>query len=381
MLEKIVSEYALKELLEIDNCPLAIADPNQKIIWFNKSFKQNSGLKKIKGQSIYNLFNVEQPVNIDSPSKAKAVIIPIPAIKGNLKISVLRSAKKLDGFLLHLNIQQLPREEPLSNADIKLMEKNLIFQKELHEILSLLIKENSLNVLAEEILKKCVNISKSNFGLIAFFDDKKKYYFLTYDPNKEIKNQADVEKEIHSSLSFITKWFNVNKRSLLAENHPNNIGFNLTRIFQCEYLIITPCFFDEKLLAAIITGKKDESFLSDEISSIEHFGSLLSFAISNIKTQELNAALENRLIQAQKLETIGKLTSGMAHDFSNLLSSIFGSLNLLRKRVPENETIYRLIDNIENCSVRAKDLTKGLLIYGKPTPKRKEVIKPDILIS
>ena len=97
--------------------------------------------------------------------------------------------------------------------------------------------------------------------------------------------------------------------------------------------------------------------------------------------EELNAALENRLLQSQKLETIGKLTSGMAHDFSNLLSSIFGSLNLLKKRVPESENIYRLLDNIENCSIRAKDLTKGLLSYGKPTPKRKELIKPNSLLS
>ena len=71
----------------------------------------------------------------------------------------------------------------------------------------------------------------------------------------------------------------------------------------------------------------------------------------------------------------------MAHDFSNLLSSIFGSLNLLRKRVPQNEDVDRLIDNIENCSVRARDLTKGLLSFGKPTPKRKELVKPNILIN
>jgi CheY-like chemotaxis protein len=91
--------------------------------------------------------------------------------------------------------------------------------------------------------------------------------------------------------------------------------------------------------------------------------------------------LENRLLQAQKLETIGKLSSGMAHDFNNLLSSIFGSLNLLKKRVPQKENVIRLIDNIENCSVRARDLTKGLLSFGKPTPKRKELIKPNILLG
>ena len=54
---------------------------------------------------------------------------------------------------------------------------------------------------------------------------------------------------------------------------------------------------------------------------------------------------------------------------------------MLRKRVPQNEAVDRLIDNIENCSVRAKDLTKGLLSYGKPTPKQKELVKPNLLTN
>jgi two-component system, cell cycle sensor histidine kinase and response regulator CckA len=128
-------------------------------------------------------------------------------------------------------------------------------------------------------------------------------------------------------------------------------------------------------------GKKGETYSSFEINNLEQLSSLLSFAISSTRVRELNANLENRLLQAQKLETIGKLTSGMAHDFSNLLSSIFGSLNLLRRRVPPREEITRLVDNIESCSIRAKDLTKGLLSFGKPTPKRKELINPNTLLS
>ncbi|RPI65950.1 MAG: response regulator, partial [Ignavibacteriales bacterium] len=114
---------------------------------------------------------------------------------------------------------------------------------------------------------------------------------------------------------------------------------------------------------------------------LERLATLLAFAITSIKTRSLNAALESRLVQAQKLETIGKLSSGMAHDFNNLLSSIFGSLNLLKKRVPQSENVIRLIDNIENCSIRARDLTRGLLSFGKPSPQRKELIKPNLLLS
>lgn len=168
---------------------------------------------------------------------------------------------------------------------------------------------------------------------------------------------------------------------MLALNHHNNIGYGLTQVFNCESLCISPCYFDNILHAKILVGKKSGTFSSLDISDIEQFSILLSFAISNIETRDLNAALESRLLQAQKLETIGKLSSGMAHDFNNLLSSIFGSLHLLRSRVPDSENVVRLIDNIENCSVRARDLTKGLLSFGKPTAKRKEIVMPNFLLN
>jgi signal transduction histidine kinase/CheY-like chemotaxis protein len=167
----------------------------------------------------------------------------------------------------------------------------------------------------------------------------------------------------------------------LALNNKNNIGFNLTEILSSESLIISPCFFEDQLLATIMVGKSKGTYSAFEINIVEQLSALLSFAISNLRTRELNTALESRLLQAQKLETIGKLSSGMAHDFGNLLSSIFGSLHLLRKRVPDTDETKRLIDNIESCSIRARDLTKGLLSYGKSTPKRKELVKPNLLIN
>ena len=190
-----------------------------------------------------------------------------------------------------------------------------------------------------------------------------------------------MEKTVRSDFKFIRKWLMLNKQSLTALNNRNNLGYNLTQSFGCSSLVISPCIFEEKLLAAIITGKKDAGFNDSEINQLRQFATLLAFAITNVTTRDLNTALENRLLQAQKLETIGKLSSGMAHDFSNLLSSIFGSVNLLRKRVELTEGVDKLIDNIENCSVRARDLTKGLLSFGKPTPKRKELVKPHQLLK
>ncbi|NNG26401.1 MAG: hypothetical protein HKM87_02660, partial [Ignavibacteriaceae bacterium] len=377
-----IDKYAAEELFGIQSTAIAFADKNKKIVWFNQSFKKNYGTGRIKGLTINDLFNLKLPDLPLAFKSQKSLIHPLPKSSNNLVVTPLYTkAKKrvLDGYMLEL--VAITQSTPDSSYDAEILQRNTVFQNELQQVLILLDNESSLDVITQEIILRCVNTSNSDFGLIVFQDDRNKLDFLFHDPNNFIADSREVEKTANSDFSFISKWLELNNRPLVALNKQNNIGFNLAQALNSESLIICPGFFDKSLLASIIVGKSEGNYSSLEINQLEQFATLLSYTISNINTRELNAALESRLLQSQKLETIGKLSSGMAHDFSNLLSSIFGSLNLLRKRVPQNETVDRLIDNIENCSVRAKDLTKGLLSFGKPTPKRKELVKPSVLTN
>jgi len=377
-----IDKYTAEELFGIQSAAIAIADKNKKIVWFNQSFKKNYGSGRIKGVSIHSLFNLELP---DPPldfKNHKSVVHALPKSINNLVVTPLytKAKKKVhDGYMLELVAIAQSTQDGSFNAEV--LESNIVLQNDLRQVLTLLDSVSSLEVITQEIILRCVNTSNSDFGLIVFKTDRNELDFLFHDPNNFIEDKVDFKKTANSDFAFISKWLELNNRPFIALNKENNIGFNLAHALNSESLLICPGFFDKSLLASIIVGKREGNYSSLEITQLEQFATLLSFTISNIKTRDLNTALESRLLQSQKLETIGKLSSGMAHDFSNLLSSIFGSLNLLRKRVPQNEATDRLIDNIENCSVRAKDLTKGLLSYGKPTPKRKELVKPRILTN
>ena len=378
----IIAKYFPKDLLEDQSSPLAISDKNQKIIWFNKSFKSTMGAGRLKGMSISALFNLPDEEITKILNGKKNQFKNVLQMGKNLIVTPLPlrgKAKSVQGYMLEI-IPSAKNEIETENKSV-LKPPESVFQNELQNVLATLLKENSVDALSDDIIGKCVRISSSNFGVICFLDDGNISQFKYYDPNDYISVKNDVEKTVRSDFKFITKWLMLNKQSLTALNNRNNLGYNLTQSFGCSSLVISPCIFEEKLLAAIITGKKEGDFTNAEINQLRQFSTLLAFAITNVTTRDLNTALESRLLQAQKLETIGKLSSGMAHDFSNLLSSIFGSVNLLRKRVELNEGIDKLIDNIENCSVRARDLTKGLLSFGKPTPKRKELVKPHQLLK
>ncbi len=84
--------------------------------------------------------------------------------------------------------------------------------------------------------------------------------------------------------------------------------------------------------------------------------------------REARIALERTreaLFQAQKLDAIGQLTGGVAHDFNNLLMVVISSLELLKRRIPENEKSKRLIDTAMRGAKRGVTLTKRMLAFAR----------------
>lgn len=81
--------------------------------------------------------------------------------------------------------------------------------------------------------------------------------------------------------------------------------------------------------------------------------------------------LHGQLMQAQKMEAVGHLAGGVAHDFNNILTAIIGYANLLRKKVLAHEQLTFFADQILSASNRAAGLTRSLLAFS-----RKQVIEP-----
>lgn len=115
-------------------------------------------------------------------------------------------------------------------------------------------------------------------------------------------------------------------------------------------------------------------------------GSLIGFAkITRDVTErrEAAAALESAreaLFQSQKLEAIGKLTGGVAHDFNNLLMAIMGSMDLLRKYLPDDPRARRLLDNALQGAERGATMTKRMLAFARRQELKPEIIDVQLLI-
>jgi signal transduction histidine kinase/CheY-like chemotaxis protein len=91
--------------------------------------------------------------------------------------------------------------------------------------------------------------------------------------------------------------------------------------------------------------------------------------------------LEHELRQSQKMEALGQLTGGLAHDFNNMLAIIIGNLNLLKRRLDRGETrIERHIDQALQGAERAATLTHRLLAFARKQPLLPEPLACNRLI-
>jgi PAS domain S-box-containing protein len=84
--------------------------------------------------------------------------------------------------------------------------------------------------------------------------------------------------------------------------------------------------------------------------------------------------LEAQFRQAQKMESVGLLAGGVAHDFNNMLAVILGNTELALEEVNEHQPIYGMLDGIKRAGARSADLTKQLLAFA-----RKQAIAPKLL--
>lgn len=80
---------------------------------------------------------------------------------------------------------------------------------------------------------------------------------------------------------------------------------------------------------------------------------------------EQRVAAEQRLLQAQKMESLGQLTGGIAHDFNNLLAVIIGNLDLLQRRVKGDDRAKRLLESAMQGAERGAALTQRMLAFSR----------------
>ena len=103
--------------------------------------------------------------------------------------------------------------------------------------------------------------------------------------------------------------------------------------------------------------------------------------VNNYRDATERRSLENQVIQAQKMEAVGRLAGGVAHDFNNILTAIGGYTDLLLADLPPDDPRRQDVDEIHRAADRAAALTQQLLAFSRRQVLQPRVVDVNALVS
>ncbi|MBT4519001.1 MAG: PAS domain S-box protein [Halieaceae bacterium] len=140
--------------------------------------------------------------------------------------------------------------------------------------------------------------------------------------------------------------------------------------------VISTLFGGESWSGQRVNKKKDGSHYTESqvVSPVFNSAGKITNFVSVIRDVTEQIGLEEQLRQAQKMESVGQLAGGVAHDFNNMLSVITGYAELALSQLNQGDASFHELEEIHKAALRSAAITKQLLTFA-----RKQTIDPKVM--
>ncbi len=333
-----------KGLIDYDHGTLFLLNANELNAYYSNNPELNGQIKNIKlqigegltglvaktqkGMIVNNALNSPIPSIIPNTDDKEECLISIPLINKTKLIGVAtfsrignKSFKDED-----LKVLELLAAQAASVLDSSMLLNQLALSERKYYSL---INQSALSIL---ILKE---------RMISFCN--KRFVDLINVPEKEIINNDILNFIVHKEKAV----FASHLTSFLLENHCDDFNINL------------------------VSKDNKKLVMSFSLSMIlwENQQSIMVTALDITEKVELN----NQLLQTQKLESVGALASGIAHDFKNILASITGAADMILMKENKDNPIFNFANIIKVSADRGTKLSQRLLGFTRKDEYEQQV--------
>jgi len=391
-------DYTTRLPIDIKN---NIVDKNDEIGILNRAF--NDMLEKIHKREVARdeaqqaLSEREQDLVVTLNSIGDAVIVT--DTKGNVT-RMNPVAEQLTGWMFNDAYKQplknifpiinTTTQEPIENPLKEVVSTGETVYLSNH---TTLIAKNGEELQIADSAAPIRNAKNEMLGMILVFNDVTEQYKLR---EAAAKNKRDLQsimdnsptaiyvEDMHDELVFVNKQFN----KIFLMQGKNVIGKKLHEIFPDE--IANSMQKHHKTVLDTGDVLEIEEVLQQEESA--HFYSSIKFplydeeeniyAVCSISTDITDRRnQEEQLRRSQKMDALGKLTGGIAHDYNNLLGIIKGYAELLNENLEKDSNLIKYSSEIGRASERGTKLTKKLLAFTRHKSSDEELININTLLK
>jgi signal transduction histidine kinase/DNA-binding response OmpR family regulator len=231
----------------------------------------------------------------------------------------------------------------------------------------------------DHALQEILTLTSSTLGYIYLYSEQNRQFTLNAW-SQEVMNECSVlEQQTKYDLDSTGIWGEaVRQRKPILLNdfqahNPLKKGVPEGHIILRRFLTV-PIYVDEAIVAVVGIANKESDYTDADTMQLTLFMDAVWKITAHKRGEAEKEALTIQLQQAQKMESVGQLAGGVAHDFNNMLGVITGYAELALMKMDPSEPVYNNLIEIRTAAERSADLTRQLLAFA-----RKQTIAPKVI--
>ncbi len=244
--------------------------------------------------------------------------------------------------------------------------------------LNQMTEASSLQEIKDFTLEAAVKLTKSKIGYLAFMNDDESILTM-HSWSKNIVKQCNIgDKPLTYPMETMGLWGEAvrQRKAIITNNYsvPNPFKKGLPKgHMKIIRHMNAPLFEDNRIIIVAGLGNKENDYEESDVRQLTLLMQDMWSLIQHKQREKEKKKIEVRLLQAQKIETIGTLVGGIAHNFNNLLMGIQGYTSLMLFETDPANPNYARLKNIEEMVKSRFKLTQQLLGYAR---KGQDKVKP-----
>ncbi len=364
----------------LDSAPVAMAvyDTAQNIIWANRAYQERvaAAPDEIVGRKCYAVWGFDSPcpgcpaaAAVETGRRHESCLTPCAQMQWQVRAVPVEDAdgKAIGALAAIFEIDsyqdQVRRYERTTAALMRLLNY---------------APNHSSAELLREFLDEAEALTDSQIGFYHFVEEDQVTLSLQMWSTNTLKNCSAVGAGTKYPIQQAGVWVDcVRQGAAVIHNDytglPHKKGLPEGHVPIVRELVV-PVVRSGKLLAILGVGNKQSDYDEYDLRVVEQLAGMAWEAITRKRAEEENRQLQNQFIKAQKMESVGRLAGGVAHDYNNMLSIIIGYAEAALENVPPAGQLHDDLQEILAAANHSVEITRQLLAFA-----RRQTVAPKVL--